>query len=224
MLGTAIRCWTPLLDRQLSLDPASFSTLPPPTISPSPLPMPLSPSSVREGKRKGDDDVTGSREDPVLPYEEQQQDAQHAQHVAATQALASLHAVLDFSCRAYHAATAPRPLRPRELDKLSQRLMDLVESQSAPLEAYTHGAAAATPTLSVPGAGGAALAERNDAARSLADLLLDVEVCRMQAVADEVGGPEDPELEELWNVHAGELRNSPGALLFVSEEPEGTRG
>jgi hypothetical protein len=32
----------------------------------------------------------------------------------------------------------------------------------------------------------------------MAELLLDVEVCRLQATVDEVGAPKDDELEEVW--------------------------
>ncbi|GAA5866822.1 hypothetical protein JCM3774_001812 [Rhodotorula dairenensis] len=203
-------CWAPLLDRQLPLDPASFSTLPPPfmSLSPAPpFPAALSPHSTRGGKRRADEEADApAGDDPTLLHAQQQQQQQH-QYMAAVQALASLHAVLEFSCRAYHAATAPRPLRPRELDKLSQRLLDLVESllpPPPPLSAShttNGGASSSTSVRDLP----AIAARLGDPARSLADLLLDVEVCRLQALADEVGGPKDPELEELWNVHAARL-------------------
>lgn len=171
------RSWAPLLDRQSSLDPASYSTLPPPLVLSRHAAQ--SPTTATASlKRKADSSPDATADHQLMLAQQQQQ--QHAE--AAATALASLHAVLDFSCRAYHTSTAPRPPRPREVDKLSQRLLDLVESQTAVAE----------------GVGAAA-------AGAMAELLLDVEVCRLQAVVDEIGGPKDEELEEVWKARAGEL-------------------
>ena len=187
------RCWAPLLDRQSSLDPTSFSTLPPPSSVVPLVPLPLlqyvaqSPTATASLKRKG---AETSPDDPTTQHQrllaqQQQQQQQQQQDAAAATALASLHAVLDFSCRAYYASTAPRPPRPRELDKLSQRLLDLVESQAATAAAV-------------------AVKQGANPAIAMAELLLDVEVCRLQAMADEVGVPKNDELEELWRIRAGE--------------------
>lgn len=186
-----------MLDRQSSLDPASYSTLPPPSSSVPPVPLALSQYAAQSPtatataslKRK---EADSSPDDPahhqLLLAQQQQQ--QQQQEVAAATALASLHAVLDFSCRAYHASTLPRPPRPRELDKLSQRLLDLVESQAA---------------VAVAGAGAGRAEQGMNPAMVMAELLLDVEVCRLQATVDEVGAPKDDELEEVWRVRAGEF-------------------
>ncbi|GAA5976909.1 hypothetical protein JCM10908_005672 [Rhodotorula pacifica] len=169
-------CWAPLLDHQLPLDPSSFSTAVPPFVAPFPSPLSLPQQQNSPYSPTGAKAEHGGGDEAAHLLAQQQQ---------AASALASLHAVLDFSCRAYHAATAPRPLRARELDKLSQRLMDLSESRIE--AAATRG-----------GGGGAGM-------NAMADLMFDVEVCRLQALADEVEGPEDDELEELWNVHAARL-------------------
>ncbi|KWU42555.1 hypothetical protein RHOSPDRAFT_35908 [Rhodotorula sp. JG-1b] len=187
-------CWAPLLDRQSSLDPTSFSTLPPPSSVVPLVPLPLlqyvaqSSTATASLKRKG---AETSPDDPTTQHQlllaqQQQQQQQQQQEAAAATALASLHAVLDFSCRAYYASTAPRPPRPRELDKLSQRLLDLVESQAATAAA-------------------AAVKEGANPAMAMAELLLDVEVCRLQAMVDEVGVPKNDELEELWRIRAARL-------------------
>lgn len=85
-----------------------------------------------------------------------------------------LQSLLDFSCRLQYVLTGPQqPITSSTVRKFSTELLGLAREFAA------HGT---TP---------------------LALLLLDVEICRMQALVDESGGPRDMELEQAWRKHAG---------------------